>query len=134
MASEVGTGKTDQSCREIVEDSLEETSLDLRRTPNHGDAFAVLFPAIKIVEGEPCSGCTSSLYMTLKKSRAPGLLDNIGDLTLVIGTKIDNVPSGENILCIGNCTKKLGAKHFLPICPFQYKDFFDFIERHFVQK
>jgi len=130
LASEVGAGTIDLDCLEIVGDSLEETHLDLRKVPNYTEAFAISFPEIKIVEGGPCSGCTGSLYVGLKRARASGLLDNIGDLTLVVGAKIDNAPSGENILCIGNCTKRLGAKHFLPGCPFTSVDICDFIEQH----
>ena len=132
LASEVGAGTIDLDCLEIVGDSLEETHLDLRKVPNYTEAFAISFPEIKIVEGGPCSGCTGSLYVGLKRARASGLLDKIGDLTLVVGAKIDNAPSGENVLCIGNCTKKLGGKHFLPGCPFISMDFCDIIEQHFL--
>ena len=132
LASEAGAGTMDRDSLEIVGDSLEETHLDLKQTLDYAEAFAASFPGIKIVEGGPCSGCTGALYFSLKKARTLGLLDKIGDLTLVVGTKVENMPSGENILCIGNCTKKLGGKHFLPGCPFITAEFCDYIEQHFV--
>jgi len=134
LAAEAGVGIIDPNRIEVVGDSLDDTRLDLKKAPNSSEAYVSLFPEVTIVDGEACSGCVGSLYMNLTRARARGLLDNVSDLTFVMGANVKDIPAGDKILCIGNCTKHLEGEYFLPGCPFTSLEFSKMLEDHFVRE
>jgi len=127
MAQEAGIGTIDLEQIEICGDSLAEVQVHLRTAPTASKAFSALFPEVTIIDGNACSGCSGSLYLSLKTAKEQGLLDRIPDLKLVVGAGIAEVPAGEHILCLGNCTKPLSAAHHLPGCPFISIEFCDLL-------
>jgi len=134
LAGEAGLGIMDLGKIDVLGESLAETHLSLKLAPDRSDAFTNLFPEVEVIDGQACSGCVASLYLTLKIARANGLLDKIPDLKLVLGSKIEAAPPGDRVLCIGNCTKKLQGKYFLPGCPFTHMEFSDIVENRFLKE
>ncbi len=131
LAAEAGVGTLDPLQIEIIGDPPETARLDLKKAPTSSEAFAGLFPEVRIVDGDACSGCVGSLYMSLTRARAAGLLDDISDVTLVMGAKVDALPEAEQVFCIGNCTKDLKAEHYLPGCPFTSMEFIRILKERF---
>ena len=50
-------------------------------------------------------------------------------ISLVMGSAIKKMPAGDKVLCLGNCTKPLRAKHFLPGCPFAAMEFSEMVKK-----
>ena len=134
LAGEAGLGIMDLEKIGVLGESLAETRVGLKLAPDRSDAFTNLFPEVEVIDGQACSGCVASLYLTLKMARANGLLDKIPGLKLVLGSKVETVPPGDRVVCMGNCTKKLRGKHFLPGCPFTHMDFSDILRNHFLKQ
>ena len=69
--------------------------------------------------------------MGLKRSKEKGILEGVSGLTLAMGLKVKEIPAGDRVLCIGNCTQSLRADHYLKGCPFTSLDFLGTLEEHF---
>jgi hypothetical protein len=138
MAAEAELGTIDLEKIEIFGNSLGDLHLNLKKAPDRseafiglfpevalidGEAFIGLFPEVALIDGEACSGCAASLYLSLKTAKANGLLETAPKLTLVMGSAIKKIPTGDTVLCLGKCTKPLGGRHFLPGCPFTVIEF-----------
>lgn len=117
LAQGAGIGTADLHLIDIAGNSLAEAQVPLRMAPTQSEAFAELFPEVMIVDGSPCSGCTGVLYLSLKKAKDQGLLDKIPHLTIVLGPGAKELPVGDNVVCLGNCSKSCSGTHFLPGCP-----------------
>jgi uncharacterized protein (DUF362 family) len=133
LADRAGVGVAEPGRIEVLGDPLDRARLDLKKAPTSSEAFKRLFPEVRFVDGESCSGCIGALYMGLTRARKKGLLDKIPDLSVAMGAKIEKLPPGEKVLCAGNCTEGLGAEYYLPGCPFITTDLTDFLEEHFVE-
>ncbi|MBW2055932.1 MAG: DUF362 domain-containing protein [Deltaproteobacteria bacterium] len=129
LAGRADLGALDLERIDILGESLSESRLNLKLAPDRTEGFAGLYPEVEIVDGQPCSGCVASLYLSLKRAKERGLLERLPDLKLALGSKIGGLPPGERVLCLGNCTKKLKGKYFLPGCPFMAMEFCDLLER-----
>jgi len=132
LAHEAGVGTIDLKNIEILGKSLDRIHLDLKKGPTESKAYVDLFPEVIIIDGEPCSGCVGSLYTSLKRAKTKGMLKGASGLSLVLGSKINEIPVGKNVLCVGNCTKSLKAEFHLPGCPFTSMDFMHILEEHFL--
>lgn len=130
LAEEAGIGTLDLKKINVLGEPLSEIRLDLKIAPDRSEAFRNLFPEIEIIDGEACSGCAASLYLSLKMARSKGIMDKITGFKIVLGLGVEKIPSDEKVLCIGNCAKKLQGRHFLPGCPFTYMDFSDYLEKY----
>lgn len=134
LAGEARLGIVDLEKIDVLGDSLAETHLNLKLAPNRTDAFANLYPEVSVIDGQPCSGCVASLYLSLKTAKTNGLLDRVPNLKLVLGSKIEALPPGKRVLCLGNCTKALHGEGFLPGCPFMAMEFCDLLENYLPKK
>ena len=132
LAGEAGVGVNDLDGIRVMGEPLETIRLNLKQAPTSSQAFKSLFPEVEIVDGQSCSGCVGSLYMSLKRTREKELFDRIPGLTVVMGARVETLPPGKNVLCVGNCTNTLNADHYLPGCPFTAMEFISFLEAHFV--
>ncbi len=132
LAQKAGIGTIDLKRIEICGDSLAEVQVPLQTAPTASKAFAALFPEVTIIDGNACSGCSGSLYLSLKTAKAEGLLDRIPDLKLVVGAGVAEIPQGGRVLCLGNCTKPSSSAHRLPGCPFISIEFCDLLRTAFL--
>ncbi len=130
LAEEAGIGILDLKKINVLGEPLSEIRLDLKLAPDRSEAFSNLFPEVEIIDGEACSGCVASLYLSLKMVRSKGIMDKITGFKIVLGLGVEKIPSDEKVLCIGNCAKKLQGRYFLPGCPFTYMDFSDYLEKY----
>ncbi len=134
LAEEAGVGTTGLENIQVVGRSLDETHVDLKKGPTQSKAYIDLFPEVKIIDGEACSGCVGMLYMSLKGAKEKGILKSVSGLTLAIGSKVKEIPDGDRVLCIGNCTQDLKADHYLKGCPFTSMEFMSILEEHFFRQ
>jgi uncharacterized protein (DUF362 family) len=102
LAEEAGVGTIDLEHVQVVGRSLYETHVDLKKGPNQSKAYIDLFPEVKIIDGEACSGCVGVVYMGLKFAKERGTLEGTPGLTLAMGPRVKEVPAGDRVLCLGN--------------------------------
>ncbi len=69
LAEEAGVGTLDPDQIKIMGKPLAGLRLDLKTSPTSSDAFAALFPEVRFINGEPCSGCVGSVYLSLTRAR-----------------------------------------------------------------
>lgn len=123
----LGTGDIDKI--EIAGPSIEEVRTPLRTAPDTAEAFAHMFPEVKIIDGNSCSGCAATVYLSLKNAKEKGLLPKMKGMTIAIGKDARPQIEDERTVYLGNCLKDFQDRTFLPGCPFLHMDFIDLVEK-----
>lgn len=132
MAAEAGMGPDRMDQLEMLGDPVPDSLLDFNQAPDNIHAFAEMFSEVGIIDGDACSGCVSSLYISLKRSQAAGILQQVRGLNIVMGSKIEALPTDKPVFYVGNCTKKISQGNFLKGCPFFSMEFEEHLKKNFL--
>ena len=132
LAAEQGMGPDRIDQIEVLGDPVPESLSDFKRAPDNTHAFADLFPEVEIIDGDACSGCVASLYLSLKISQENGTLEQVRGLNIAMGSKIETLPTDKTVFYVGNCTQKVSKGKFLTGCPFIYMEFEEYLKKKFL--
>ena len=77
-----------------------------------------LFGAAEVIEKDTCTGCMGECVSTFIYLNKAGFEQRLSELTLIMGTPEEAVPSRENLVVIGRCAKAHRARGtFVAGCP-----------------
>ncbi len=99
---------------ELLGEPLGEVRREFKRPPDRLEVPR----DVRLVSGEPCSGCIGSLMVSFHLFEKNGDLDILRDYTIVVGHKADLPEDYDKLLIVGNCAARL--KHaglFAAGCP-----------------
>ena len=123
LAAQEGLGNADFSKIKIFGLSIDEAKTVLVSAPNKVEAFAKMFPEVKLVDGEACTGCTNNLYRSLKLVKKNGRIKKLEGMTIAIGKNIDKSLVDSETIYLGNCLHEYkNAKYYKKGCPFASMD------------
>ncbi len=130
LAGREGVGVGTIGDIEILGCTIDEARTVLVSAPNKVEAFHAMFPEVKLVDGEACTGCTNSLYRSLRLLRKNGRLDELKGMTIAIGKNIDPARVDRDTIYLGNCLKEFGDHPYYERgCPFTSMDVIAIVDR-----
>lgn len=115
LAEEKGLGTTDMKRIEVKGSRIEDVS---RRFKPFSEVFKSRFGMVNLIERNTCTGCMGEILSTFIYLREAGYKDELGELTVIMGTP-EEIKDVEGVpLVVGKCAnpqRELGV--FVPGCP-----------------
>lgn len=115
LAEEKGLGTTDMSQIQIRGSRIEDVS---RRFKPFSEVFKSRFGMVNLIEKNTCTGCMGEIYSTFIYLREAGYENELGGLTVIMGTP-EEIKDVKGVpLVVGKCAdpqRELGV--FVPGCP-----------------
>lgn len=119
LAQSYGFGLADPNQIYISGEDPYAVQQEYQQAATDVEAYATLYPQVKVVAGAACSGCVNTVELVLRNAEKMAALEKWRDkLVIAIGPEAPLEHPGKTVLCLGNClAKRAGQRPFLPGCP-----------------
>ena len=110
LAQELGIGTMDMDMIEVVGEQIEHVKTSFKRPAEALQSMLSLHDFNLISDEKTCTGCRGAMYYFLKSTDAQGKLDQLKELTFVLG-KHESAPrelselNKEETILVGVCTE-----------------------------
>jgi uncharacterized protein (DUF362 family) len=123
LGHNAGLGEMDLSRISIIGDDTKELVMNFEQPRQF---LRRVFPRLRLMAEQACSGCLIPLFSALKKIEDDGITPG-SDLHLMLG-KQNTVHASGTVLCIGQCAQKYCSGSCLTGCPPTREEVYEFLK------